>query len=72
MGTPDQPGIIPRALEYMFRSLPQLPAVPEFKPLPHGGVEFITKGRYDLLEQRKHAILSATKNGPHSLLETYK
>lgn len=38
MGTASEPGIIPRALEHIFRSLPPLPEKPHIKPLVTGGI----------------------------------
>lgn len=38
MGTANEPGIVPRALEYLFRTLPQLPEEPHIKPEPAGGI----------------------------------
>lgn len=72
VGTPDQPGIIPRALEYMFRSLPELPEVPEIKPLPSGEVQFLKKENYQFIKHRKSAILSAASKFQQSQIGAYK
>ncbi|KAB0794383.1 hypothetical protein PPYR_11222 [Photinus pyralis] len=37
-GTPTEPGIVPRALEYFFQTLPALPSKPHIKPTPSGGI----------------------------------
>lgn len=72
MGTPEQPGIIPRSLEYMFRSLPELPERPELMPLPTGEVEMLTKMKYHYFEQKKLAILSATSRSQQSHIGAYR
>ncbi|XP_017771860.1 PREDICTED: kinesin-like protein subito [Nicrophorus vespilloides] len=36
VGSGTEPGLIPRALEYVFKTLPKMPVVPEIKPTPSG------------------------------------
>lgn len=44
MGTADDPGVIPRSLDYLFRSLaPVVNEEPIGKPLPDGKLETLTK-----------------------------
>lgn len=44
MGTADEPGVIPRSLDYLFRSLsPLVNHEPIGKPLPDGKLETLTK-----------------------------
>lgn len=38
MGTAQEPGLIPRALEYVFRSLPPLPDEPKIKLKSNGTI----------------------------------
>lgn len=38
VGTAEEPGLIPRALEYVFRSLPQLPDEPSIKLKSNGTI----------------------------------
>lgn len=38
LGTPTEPGVVPRALEYFFQTLPALPSKPYIKPTPSGGI----------------------------------
>jgi len=44
MGTADDPGVIPRSLDYLFRSLaPLVNQEPIGKPLPDGKLDTLTK-----------------------------
>ncbi|KAK4880175.1 hypothetical protein RN001_008321 [Aquatica leii] len=43
IGTKEEPGIIPRSLEYLFRTLPTLPEVPLIKPNASGGISYMTE-----------------------------
>ncbi|KAL3284672.1 hypothetical protein HHI36_018825 [Cryptolaemus montrouzieri] len=38
VGTGQEPGVLPRSLEYIFRTLPNMQKYPEIKPLPNGDV----------------------------------
>ncbi|KYB27152.1 subito [Tribolium castaneum] len=42
IGTDEEPGIVPRSLEYLFRTLPQLMSDPAAKPSPAGNVTLLS------------------------------
>ncbi|XP_044755830.1 kinesin-like protein KIF20A isoform X2 [Coccinella septempunctata] len=42
VGTAAEPGVVPRSLEYLFRTLPVLSKVPTVKPMPYGKIVKLT------------------------------
>ncbi|XP_019880948.2 kinesin-like protein subito [Aethina tumida] len=59
VGTENQPGLIPRSLEYVFRSLPQISNI-KVKPNPNGSLTVLNK--YTVKDERKklHNLLSSS------------
>ncbi|XP_044252288.1 kinesin-like protein subito isoform X2 [Tribolium madens] len=51
-GTQEKPGIVPRSLDYLFRSLPRLPSNPPAKPTPAGTVKPLSES-----ESKKEKLL---------------
>ncbi|KAK4880470.1 hypothetical protein RN001_008616 [Aquatica leii] len=73
VGTSEEPGIIPRSLEYLFRTLPTLPEVPLIKPNASGGISYMTED--DCLKDKmdRQILLSKHKNVDCALhKQTYK
>ncbi|KAK4876290.1 hypothetical protein RN001_012712 [Aquatica leii] len=73
VGTSEEPGIIPRSLEYLFRTLPTLPEVPLIKPNASGGISYMTEA--DCLQDKmdRQILLSKHTNMDCALhKQTYK
>lgn len=63
LGEPDNPGIIPRALEYIFRTLPLIQDdenVPLIKPVPSGNVEVLDRVSSKQERLNRQQILNAS------------
>ncbi|XP_056635614.1 kinesin-like protein subito [Diorhabda sublineata] len=65
VGTPEEPGLIPRALEYVFKSLPKVSIEPEIKPLPNGTTQNITKDMMVENEKYKNWIVNSIDQSSH-------
>ncbi|KAJ8924017.1 hypothetical protein NQ315_006794 [Exocentrus adspersus] len=72
VGTPDEPGIIPRALEYIFRTIPNLSQKPKIIQLPNGEVRELDDETYQMGALQKSMILNATHIDRNIHLKTYK
>ncbi|CAG9831820.1 unnamed protein product [Diabrotica balteata] len=60
VGTPEEPGLIPRALEYLFRSVPKLSHKPYVQLLPNGSTQYFSTNLMEMHEQYKNSIMNAT------------
>ncbi|XP_072382183.1 kinesin-like protein subito isoform X2 [Diabrotica undecimpunctata] len=60
VGTPEEPGLIPRALEYLFRSIPKVSQNPDVQLLPNGSTQYFSKSVMEMHEQYKNSIMNAT------------
>lgn len=72
MGDPDEPGLIPRALEYIFRTIPRLQETPRAIPLANGELIRLDKQMYHMMKTEKFAILNTTSIDHMSHIKTYK
>ncbi|XP_045462750.1 kinesin-like protein KIF11-A [Harmonia axyridis] len=59
VGTAEKPGVIPRSLEYLFRTLPVLTEVPPYKPLPYGKIVRLTENEVIKERHLKKEILNS-------------
>ncbi|XP_030752606.1 kinesin-like protein subito isoform X1 [Sitophilus oryzae] len=57
VGTTEEPGIIPRALKYLFHSLPTLEQFPQAKPLPNGNAVILDNTQKLIEKQQSQSIL---------------
>ncbi|KAK4880193.1 hypothetical protein RN001_008339 [Aquatica leii] len=73
VGTSEEPGIIPRSLEYLFRTLPTLPEVPLIKPNASGGISYMTEAKCLKDKMDRQILLSKHTNMDCALhKQTYK
>lgn len=72
VGTPEQPGIVPRALEYIFRTIPALNKQPQFKPLPNGDIEELSPELWSIEERSKLGVLSSKILDRQVHIKTYR
>ncbi|GLV32118.1 subito [Carabus blaptoides fortunei] len=73
LGTATNPGIIPRALEYMFRTLPPIDEVPILKPTESGDVELLEmSARRAELNLRNNFLNSSSTKDRSLHIKTYK
>ncbi|KAK4880178.1 hypothetical protein RN001_008324 [Aquatica leii] len=73
VGTSEEPGIIPRSLEYLFRTLPTLPEVPLIKPNASGGISYMTEADWLKDKIDRQILLSKHTNMDCALhKQTYK
>ncbi|KAF2882255.1 hypothetical protein ILUMI_23923 [Ignelater luminosus] len=74
VGTPDQPGLIPRALEYLFRTLPPLPEVPHVKPTALGETIYLSDSQKQVEKDANHVLLtiSAFNSYRKQHIQTYR
>ncbi|XP_022908941.1 kinesin-like protein subito [Onthophagus taurus] len=59
VGSGEDPGVIPRALEYLFGSLPQLSDCPKVKPTVTGAVTSLSSSLCDLERTTRNSLLTA-------------
>ncbi|XP_045464734.1 kinesin-like protein subito [Harmonia axyridis] len=57
LGTEEEPGFIPRTLEYLFNTLPKLPSVAPIKPTAEGKVIKLSLEQINLEQELKREIL---------------
>ncbi|KAK4876702.1 hypothetical protein RN001_009208 [Aquatica leii] len=67
VGTSEEPGIIPRSLEYLFRTLPTLPEVPLIKPNASGGISYMTEADWLKDKMDRQILLSKHTNMDYAL-----
>ncbi|XP_018575548.1 kinesin-like protein subito [Anoplophora glabripennis] len=72
VGTAEEPGVIPRALEYVFRTIPQLQEAPKVIPMPNGDVKYIDEQMVQMERLQKSAILNATLIDRTTHIKTYR
>ncbi|CAH1109954.1 unnamed protein product [Psylliodes chrysocephalus] len=72
VGTPEEPGLIPRSLEYIFRSITVELKTPEITPLPDGFVKEIDPPMLLKLESKKAVIIKAIHIDQAAHIKTYK
>lgn len=75
VGTAEEPGLIPRALEYVFRSLPPLPDEPNIKLKSNGTI--IRKGDSNFPKNdrsfREHLLRSVSSFSDYNQhIKTYR
>ncbi|CAH1119558.1 unnamed protein product [Phaedon cochleariae] len=72
VGTPEEPGLIPRALEYIFRTLADLDDKPKVKPLSNGTTQELNANLLRIEKYNKSAILNATLIDKIVHVKTYR
>ncbi|KAB0802380.1 hypothetical protein PPYR_04566 [Photinus pyralis] len=74
VGTTNDPGIIPRSLEYLFRTLPKLPEMPHMKPTISGEVVAMNESACLKDKATRNLILSGHQINMDHLhhVQTYK
>ncbi|CAH1119553.1 unnamed protein product [Phaedon cochleariae] len=72
VGTPEEPGLIPRALEYIFRTLPDLDDKPKVKPLSNGTTQELDANLLRIEKYNKSAVLNATLIDKTVHVKTYR
>ncbi|XP_060522912.1 kinesin-like protein subito isoform X2 [Cylas formicarius] len=74
VGTENAPGVIPRAFEYLFRSLPILREDPKAKPLPNGTVMELSALQSEEEKRNTQNLLHIYGQRPDKLLhlKTYR
>ncbi|KAG5899545.1 hypothetical protein JTB14_008231 [Gonioctena quinquepunctata] len=72
VGTPAEPGLIPRALEYIFRTLPKMDDQPPVKPLPNGSTTILDHSMLRFEKSNKSTILNATVPDKATHTKTYR
>nr|XP_023022053.1 kinesin-like protein subito [Leptinotarsa decemlineata] len=72
VGTPNEPGLIPRALEYIFRTLSKIEDKPTLKPMPNGTTSKLDKSMVHLENMNKFAVLNASISDKTAHIKTYK
>lgn len=58
VGTAEMPGLLPRSLEYIFSSLPDIKEAPIYKPVPYGKIIRLTEDEIIKERQFKEEILN--------------
>ncbi|KAK4885199.1 hypothetical protein RN001_001470 [Aquatica leii] len=58
VGNSNEPGIIPRSLEFLFRALPDLRHLPSIKPTPHGSILRLSKSESSNANSITNKLLS--------------
>ncbi|KAL3276236.1 hypothetical protein HHI36_020952 [Cryptolaemus montrouzieri] len=73
-GTAQAPGLLPRSLEYLFKTLPKLQEYPEVKPLPNEKVTRLTKTQISHEMKIKGGILKYNwkNNDKSEHINTYR
>ncbi|XP_044744962.1 kinesin-like protein subito isoform X2 [Coccinella septempunctata] len=61
IGTPEEPGFFPRTLEYIFKTLPELPDVASVKPSPEGKVIRLNPDQKRFEQTLKASILRSQR-----------
>ncbi|KAK9888857.1 hypothetical protein WA026_001078 [Henosepilachna vigintioctopunctata] len=73
VGNAEEPGLIPRALEYLFRTLPQLPDTASVKPMPDGQVSRLNQREMETEMKVKNNILESFKGNERAQnIKTYR
>lgn len=72
VGTPEEPGLIPRSLEYIFGSITVEQKTPQITPLPDGFVKEIDPQMLFKLESKKAFIIKAIHIDQAAHIKTYK
>nr|CAI5853528.1 unnamed protein product [Callosobruchus analis] len=72
VGTPDEPGIVPRALEYIFRTIKTIGFKDDIKPLPAQQVHQMSKEELFNAERIKASLLNASFLDKNLLQEQYR
>ncbi|RZC40898.1 kinesin-like protein subito [Asbolus verrucosus] len=62
IGTDEEPGVVPRSLEYLFRTLPQLSKNPVAKPLPAGNITLLNDSDWRKERQFRKNLLNASSS----------
>ncbi|KAL3271812.1 hypothetical protein HHI36_022282 [Cryptolaemus montrouzieri] len=72
IGTAQEPGLVPRALEYLFRTLPKLPVIASVKPMPDGNVKRLNlSDRKSEMELRKNILQAQKGVAREQIIKTY-
>ncbi|GJQ77231.1 kinesin-A [Trypoxylus dichotomus] len=73
VGTVKEPGIIPRTLEYLFRTLPELSEVPLVRPTQSGEVEILNEASgYEEVLVRSRLLSMALQTIDEGHINTYQ
>ncbi|KAJ8943927.1 hypothetical protein NQ314_009591 [Rhamnusium bicolor] len=71
VGTAEEPGLIPRALEYVFRTIPKLKEIPKVMPLANGEVKYLDEQMLGAEKLQRSTILNATHVDRSVHIRTY-
>lgn len=73
LGTPEEPGVIPRSLEYVFRTIPPVNERPTVKPTQYGDITVLNSTDCSNEQKARNKILNASSTSvERSYIHTYK